>query len=162
MSITWLYMVTSESSISFRSAREARGAETSSAPAKMLNVCFCLGDYDFIKQTLLHMISTTGNPMSFGTCKTSRCWQGDTEGCTRLKSELEAENCFLSPLHFFFFLCLADPERQPIGERKKKCWHFFTGLISLYGILPFIQLFHRSYSYVWQAKTYKLCPKLHF
>lgn len=68
---------------------------------------------------------------------------------------------FLSPLHIFF-PCLADPELQSAGEKKRSVGIFFAGLISLYGILPFIQLFHRSYSYVWQAKTYKLCPKLHF
>lgn len=64
----------------------------------------------------------------------------------------------------FFFLCLADTELQSAGKKikKKKVGIFFTGLISLYGILPFIQLFHRSHPYVEQAKTYKLCPKLHF
>lgn len=162
MSTAWLCAFTPQSGISFRSAGEARGAERSSAQAKLLMLFFSLGEYDFIKWTSLHTITATGNPVRFSTRKTSRCWQGNTEGCTRLKPELEVENYFLSPLHIFFPLFSWSRAAVCRGGKKRSVGIFFAGLISLYGILPFIQLFHRSYSYVWQAKIYKLCPKLHF
>lgn len=71
------------------------------------------------------------------------------------------KSSFLSLLHIFpplfswsrTVVCM-------VGE--KSVGLCFSGLISLYGILPLIQVFHRRYSSVWQAKTYKICPKLHF
>lgn len=67
----------------------------------------------------------------------------NTKGCTRLKPQVEAENCFLSPWHFF--LCLADWTAVCRQMGWETVGIFFTAFISLYGILPFLQLFHRSY-----------------
>lgn len=107
---------------------------------------FCLGKCDFIKWTLLHMITATGNSVRFSTCEASRCWQGNTEGCTRLKPDLEVWKMFFWVPHIFSPLCLTDPELLSAWGEKKSVGIFFSGLISLYGILPLIQLFHRRYS----------------
>lgn len=101
---------------------------------------------DFIKWTLLHMITATGNPARFSTCEVSRCWQGNTEGCTRLKPDLKVWKMFFWVPHIFSPLCLTDPELLSAWGGKKSVGIFFSGLISLYGILPLIQLFHRRYS----------------
>lgn len=62
--------------------------------------------------------------MHFSTYEASRCWQGNTEGCTRLKPELEAEKRFSeSPAYLSPFVQLIQ-NCCLHGGKKKECWHF--------------------------------------
>lgn len=80
-----------------RSAWEAREEFSSGEAVKAF---FALAS-DFIKWTSLHRIIATGNPVHFSTFEASRSWQGNTEGCTRLKPELKLKSAFFESLAHF-------------------------------------------------------------